>query len=231
MKLILNNNIIDLAKILSKYTKIYIVGGYVRDTLLKLKPKDIDLTSSLTLEELEKALKNSSYKIEIVNKNLGTAKITSGTFIYEYTTFRKDCYSKGKHYPQKVEFVKNLKTDSNRRDFTINAIYFDILNNKIIDPTTRGLLDLKKHCLAVVDNKTLNFDGERILRLIKYACKMNFKIDRETFNLARKNNKNVYNLSKNMLESYKVFYNSLPFFKKVRAKRILNKLYLKELFF
>ena len=223
-------NLINLAKILKPFATLYIVGGFVRNMLLKLPSEDIDLTSSLTIEELQNVLNNTSYKVDIKNKKFGTAKISCKNFTYEYTTFRKDYYNSGNHFPQKVSFIKSLTEDYLRRDFTINSIYYNILNNQIIDPSN-GLNDIKKRLVRIITLATLDYDGERILRMIKYSCLLNFKIEKDTFIKAKQNNKNVYALNKSMIELYKQFFNSLTYFKRSKAKKITKKLELKNIFF
>ena len=219
----INKNILELAQLIKPYATLYIVGGYVRDCLLNKTPNDLDLTSSLTISELEKVLKNTNFRVTITNKSFGTAKISLKNETYEYTTFRKDIYISGKHTPQQVEFVKNLTEDFSRRDFSINAMYYNILTNELIDPLN-AKEDLNKKILKQVGTQTLNFDGERILRMVKYACILNFKIDRPTFLSAKQNYKNVYCLNNNMIQLYKQEFLSMSFLKKIRAKRLLKQL-------
>ena len=171
--------------------KCYIVGGFIRNQLLNKKANDIDLCSSIETKNLHKFLKNTNF--EVVSKTIyETAKIKytnlNQTFYFEYSCFRKDFYSVAHgHTPIKIKPVTNLKADSNRRDFTINCIYFDIKNNKFIDPK-KGLKHLKNGIIKTVlhPKKTLKFDGERILRLIKLKAITNFKIDKKTLKYAIK---------------------------------------------
>ena len=225
----LSKNLIGLAKVLSPIATLYIVGGFNRDLLAGKKPKDIDLASKLTLLELKKALSKTNYKLKINNEKAGTATIFCENESYEYTTFRKDLYDKiGSHYPKKVEFIDSLEEDINRRDFTINAIYLDILSGEI-----KGAIlaknDIIGHVIRAINEETLNYDGERILRMIKYAVTLNFKIESKTFCMAKKNYKNVYSLNLNMIQSYKQYFNTLPFFKRLRARKLIKKLNLKNI--
>ena len=224
----LNSNLIDLANLLKPKADLFIVGGFIRDTLLNKKPNDIDLTSLLTVDELIEFLNGSKFKIEAKNKQFGTAKIVALKEKYEYTTFRSDTYYSGKHAPKAVIFVPNINEDYKRRDFTINAIYYNILKNEYFDPAN-GIKDLNQKVLREINAETLKFDGERILRLIKYYCELNLKIDKLTLIHAKQYSRNVYLLNQNMLNSYKQLFLKLPFFKKIRAKKLLKKLDLLNL--
>ncbi len=189
MKLKISENLIKLAKLVSKKASLYIVGGFVRNAYLGIGGTDVDLTSSLTPEELEKLTENTEIKIGNKQKKLGTVIITCGDEQYEHTTFRKDTYleNSGEHTPSKVEFIKDLKQDAKRRDFTINAIYYDILKDEIID-VYGGLSDLKKRMIRTVETPSFVFesDGLRILRMVRFACELNLRIARETFAIAKK---------------------------------------------
>ena len=230
MNIVLKNEIIELANLVSKKAQLYIVGGFVRDLLLNKNPSDVDLTSKLTIKELEDVLKDSKFSIKIKNEKLGTATITYKENCYEYTTFRKDYYSEnGCHFPNKVEFVKTLEEDMLRRDFTINAVYLNILTRQITG-IENGKNDVKKRILRQVNPTTLNYDGERILRMINYAVKYNLKIEKETMTCAQKNYKNVYKLNKNMLKLYEEYFNKLSFFKKLKTRFLLKKLNLNKIF-
>lgn len=191
-----------LAKMLEN--KLYIVGGFLRDNLLKTKNNDIDLCSHFTIKQLQEKLNNTCYKVEPTNIQFGTAKIICKNNTWEYCTFRKDVYSPtGKHSPKKVEFVSSLEEDCLRRDFTINAIYYDIAKNKFIDPLG-GKLDLENRLLKAVPPATsiLSNDGERLLRMAKFKAKLGLKIEDNTFLLAKQYCKNIKDLSKNTIDKF-----------------------------
>lgn len=206
----INQDLQNLSDIISKTSPLYIVGGFVRDSLLNIKNNDIDICSSLKLKELEALLKNTNYKISNCNYNFGTCKII-GKNTYEYATFRKDTYNlDGNHFPLSVEFCEDIKTDSTRRDFTINALYYDISNKKIID-FYNSQQDIKNKLLKALPpaENTLKYDAERILRMIKFCAKYNLDIEQSTLYWAKVYSKNLENLNKNIinkfLESTKTF--------------------------
>lgn len=188
MKIIVSENLQALAKKLKKYAPLYIVGGYVRNSLLGIQPSDVDLASKLTPERLIEILKDSKFEVKEVSKKLGTITIRCGKEIWEHTTFRRDNYdSTGRHIPKGVDFVEDVREDAKRRDFTINAIYYNILKDEIVDIYS-GVYDLQKHIIRCVETPSFVFqsDGLRILRMVRFACELNFKIDRATQNMARK---------------------------------------------
>ena len=214
----------QLAKILPN--SIYIVGGFVRDSLQKISSTDIDLCSNLTVEDLTKNLQNTNFEVVPNSLQFGTAKIKCNNLTFEYSTFRKDFYAtNGKHSPKKVEFVLSLEEDCLRRDFTVNAIYYDIKNNKIIDPLN-GKTDLENRLLKAVPpaDETLSIDGERLLRLAKFKAKMGFIVEDNTLNAAKKYSGNIFQLSKNTIEK---FLKSIAYFTKEQLKEI--KIFLEEL--
>jgi len=201
----INNELKELAKIFKENNStLYIVGGYVRDSLLNIKNKDIDLCSKSTLSEVESFLSKTECKFSITNESFGTAKISINGKSYEYTTFRKDYYDEsGSHCPKSVEFIRNIEEDAKRRDFTINAIYYDISSDKIID-FFNAQKDLSNCLLRAISpiEETLRYDGERILRMVKFETKLNFKIEKETWETAIKFENNLKTLSKIAIKKF-----------------------------
>lgn len=172
----------------------YLVGGYVRNSLLGKKCADEDLCSALTLTNLEKKLEGSEFSLKSKNKALGTCKIVCGEKSFDYATFRRETYAKG-HCPQSVEFVKDLHEDALRRDFTVNSIYYNINKDEIKDPFD-GFSDLKNKKIRAINENVLKDDGLRILRMIRLAGEYNFSIDKQTLLAAEKNISNIKDLSK-----------------------------------
>lgn len=171
----------------------YLVGGYVRNSLLGKNCEDEDVCSALTLSALEKKLAGSEFTIKNRNKVFGTCKIICGNKSFDYATFRKETYSRG-HCPDSVEFVKDLSEDANRRDFTINSIYYNINKGEIKDPFD-GMSDLKRKKIRSINSEVLNDDGLRILRMIRLAGEYNFSIEKQTFLNAQKNISNIKDLT------------------------------------
>lgn len=178
---------------------LYIVGGFVRDSLLKIKNKkgeDYDICSSAKPLQIAKILEKSEFKIEPLSKELGVLKIV-GEKKYEHATFRRETYTNESHIPTKVEFIKTLDEDAERRDFKINAIYFDILNEKIIDPLG-GQDDLNKKIITTTKDPRLVLadDPERIFRIIRISSSLGFEIGKNELKYAKKFAENVVYISR-----------------------------------
>lgn len=181
MQIEVPQSLIDLSKLFP--CPLYIVGGFVRNSIMGLPNEDIDIVSALKVEELEKILAGTKYKLKIKSKTLGSALITlENGDVLEYTTLRRDFYpNNGQHLPERVEFIQDVREDAKRRDFTCNAIYYDIKNEKILD-FYKGIEDIGRRVLKTVEtpNEVFSHDGLRILRLFRFQCELNFKIDKET---------------------------------------------------
>ena len=194
-----------LATVFKEHGKeLYIVGGYVRDAYLgvqSLLRDDIDLCSSVTPKELKKLLEGTSFEVKNLNEKLGTMLIF-GKRRYEYATFRKEIYETESHVPDKIEFIKSLEEDSKRRDFKINAIYYNILEGTFIDPLG-GLEDIKEQKITTVRAPKIVFndDPERILRLIRFACALGLNIPEEEIYYAQQNAYKIKFISKNRLKN------------------------------
>lgn len=127
--------------------KTYIVGGYVRNMLLGYDVNDVDIAGAMLVEDMKQLCLNNGYTAEIINKRLGTLLISKDNEQYEYTTFRKEVYDEsGKHKPEEVSFVDNPKDDAFRRDFTINAMFYDIIDGQLLD-YVNGQRDIKDESL------------------------------------------------------------------------------------
>ena len=193
---------IECSKSLKKLAKkfpceLYIVGGYVRNHLMGIEKEDVDICSKLTLAEVEQLLQGTEFVVKIKSKTLGSALIIAGNEKYEYTTFRRDFYAEGgNHMPERVEFIESIEEDAKRRDFTCNAIYYDIKNDKYLD-FYNGIGDIEKRILKTVEtpDEVLSHDGLRIFRLFRFQCELNFKIDKPTLVSAFKHKENLRDVS------------------------------------
>ena len=150
--------------------KAYIVGGYVRDKLLNINSSDIDITTSAKPKTIREI-----FNIKC-NDNLGSINIKTSSLNIDITTFRKESNYFG-HRPKKVVYIKDLKKDLKRRDFTINTICIDKDGN-IID-LLGGKKDLNNRLLRVVGNVKKKFteDPLRMLRIIRLSIIYDLKIN------------------------------------------------------
>lgn len=171
-------------------TPIYVVGGAVRDALFGYRRYDVDLAGELTPKELMDLLRGTVYEVVPTSMKLGTVKIIlpGEDSDYEYTTFRVDSYRGGEHRPREVKFSHDLNEDALRRDFTVNAIYWNVRDVKIEDPLN-GREDLRRKTLRATrdPNLVLAEDGLRILRLARFAAENGFHAEENTYRAAKEN--------------------------------------------
>lgn len=178
--MVLPENVISyLDKILQSGFDAYVVGGAPRDILMGKIPTDFDVATSATTEELKSVFKGERV-IETGVKH-GTLSIMYNGEIFETTTFRIDGEYSDNRHPDSVSFSRDIKTDLERRDFTVNAIAVSV-SGEIIDPFG-GIEDIKRGVIRCVGNAEKRFeeDALRILRAIRFASKTGFKIDKDTF--------------------------------------------------
>lgn len=184
--------LIELAQIFKKNKeKLYIVGGYVRNKLLGVPDMynlDIDVCSSALPEKVLSMLEKTEFSAGYMNKETGVVEIKKSIRV-EHATFRKEKYEfSGVHIPNNVEFIKDLNQDALRRDFRCNAIYYDILEEEIVDPLD-GFHDINNKIIQTTTNPAVIFndDAERILRMVRFASTLGFEIEKKTMKEAIKN--------------------------------------------
>lgn len=158
----------------------YIVGGCVRDMLMGKEPHDFDITTSAEPYEVQ-AIFPKTVPTGIKH---GTVTVIVEKTPIEVTTFRTESGYTDRRRPDKVEFVKNLKEDLSRRDFTVNAMAY---NHKtgVVD-YFGGKSDLENKILRTVGSAKERFseDALRILRLFRFASVLDFSIEENTFSSA-----------------------------------------------
>jgi len=184
---------VNLLKKLSKYGKTYFVGGYPRDILIeqilqeKYTKKDIDLCINLSADELKESLKLLNLNFKVLNDALGVYLVSYNDFNFEVACLRKDIDIGNGRKPKKIVFTKSIKVDSRRRDFTINALYFDPVNMIIYD-FYNAQQDIKTRTLRFIGNpsKRIQEDYIRILRFIKFKNKYNFNYIDKQYELLKK---------------------------------------------
>lgn len=156
----------------------YIVGGCVRDSILRLTPHDWDICTSATPNEVMSVFSN--YRIIPTGLKHGTVTVVIDNKPYEITTYRIDGEYEDSRHPQNVTFTKNLTEDLSRRDFTINAMAY---NPKVgVVDVFGGCEDLHKQILRCVGNPNDRFseDALRIMRAIRFAATYGLCIDLPT---------------------------------------------------
>ena len=152
----------------------YIVGGYVRDKLLGIKSKDIDICTSATPKDIKEIFKSSS------SPNYGSVNINYKSTNFDITTFRKEIRYIDNRIPVELKYIKNVKKDLLRRDFTINTLCINSKGELLDMLNIREDLDNK--IIKTVGNPRykLKEDSLRILRAIRFATLLDFEIEDKT---------------------------------------------------
>ena len=153
----------------------YLVGGCVRDLLLGHQPKDFDVATNATPEQVKALFRNS----RIIGRRFQIVHVRFGREIIEVTTFR------GPHDGENTQHVSDnvygtLEQDAWRRDFTINALYYTVNGFSIVDYTW-GMDDLQSKTIRMIGDPHVRFkeDPVRMLRAIRFAAKLDFKIQHD----------------------------------------------------
>lgn len=200
-----------ISKFIENKAEIYIVGGAVRDLLLERQVKDWDFTTNLTPEEMKKIFPKNSF----CNNAFGTFSILTGEEIFEVTTFRTERgYSDNRH-PDEVTWGKTLEEDLQRRDFTINALAIRMVEDKpeLID-LYNGQEDLKNKLIRTVGdpNERFNEDALRLMRAVRIAGQIGFKIEEKTLKSIQKNAHLITNVAGERIrdELFKILLSPTP---------------------
>lgn len=182
----------------------YVVGGCVRDSLLGIEPHDWDICTSATPQEVIDIL--TDYEVIPTGIKHGTVTAISTGMLslsdgYEITTFRCDGDYYDNRHPSSVEFVRDLREDLSRRDFTINAIAYSE-ETGVID-YNNGLYDLDNGVVACVGNPDDRFaeDALRIMRAMRFASTYGFSIDSVTAEAIHKNKDRLNNIAVERVQS------------------------------
>lgn len=182
-----------------QFPKTFIVGGAVRNMLLNVKITDTDIATEATPDQVVKLLKTARIKYSDAYKNLGVIVALKGAQKIEISTFRKEVYSKSR-FP-KVAFITSPKADSNRRDFTVNALYYNPITKEILD-YHNGLKDLQNKSLKFIGpaEKKITEDPLRIIRAYRFSLQYNLQISTDTQSTLNKNKVLINLISKTRVE-------------------------------
>ena len=161
--------------------KLFVVGGAVRDAILGKSPKDFDLATDAKPDEVLAIAKKGGLKTVEVGKQFGVVIIGG----HEIATFRKDI-GKGRR-PDSVDYT-DIEGDVKRRDLTINALFYDIDRDEIVD-LVGGIKDLKSKKIRTVGNAVERFDEDplRKMRALRFQGALGGKLGKETENALRQN--------------------------------------------
>ena len=160
----------------------YLAGGCVRDHLLGVEAKDYDVATSARPEEVQRIFPRVT---DITGKSFGVVRVMVGEEQFEVATFRQDGPYKDGRHPESVRFA-TAEEDAQRRDFTINGLFFDPVADRLID-YVGGEADLRAGTVRAIGNPLDRFteDHLRLLRAIRFATRLIFKIEPKTWEAIR----------------------------------------------
>lgn len=156
----------------------YFAGGCVRDHLRGVEPHDYDVATDAMPEEVASLFAG---RCDLVGKSFGVAIVREGGHMVEVATFRRDGpYLDGRH-PSSVTFT-NAEEDARRRDFTVNALFWDPVDGRILD-YVGGRSDIEARLLRAVGDPDRRFEEDRLrlLRAVRFAANLGFEIERGTW--------------------------------------------------
>ena len=168
----------------------YIVGGAIRDMLMGRTPKDFDISTAATPEEVRQIFGRRASRI--IGKRFRLAHVYCGRELFEVATFRrapgKNAQTQGEELPENLIVSDNVfgtsSEDAARRDFTVNALFYDPGKREIKDFTGQGLGDIEKGVVRAIGDPALRFEEDpvRLLRALKLVGQYDFSLDSATEN-------------------------------------------------
>ena len=195
-----------LKELTSHSYKAYIVGGFVRDYVLNIESNDIDITTNATPKQIKEVFEDSC----LPNEDYGSVTVVKKGIRFEITTFRKEIEYLNNRKPVEIKYIDDLYSDLLRRDFTINTLCMDEDGN-IID-LLFGMEDINNKIVRTVGDATSRFNEDclRILRAIRFATILNFKLSDEIINGIKETKYLIKKLSyyRKKSELDKIFTNS-----------------------
>lgn len=160
----------------------YLVGGGVRDLLLGREPKDFDVATDASPEEVRKVFRNC----RLIGRRFRLAHVYFGREIIEVATFRGDSEAGGERRSKDGLLIRDnvygsLEEDAWRRDFTINSLYYSVKDFSVVDHVG-GVADIKAGRIRIIGNAAERYreDPVRMLRAVRFSCKLGFVISKET---------------------------------------------------
>ncbi len=161
----------------------YLVGGSVRDLLLGREPKDFDVVTDATPQQVRELFRNS----RLIGRRFRLAHVRFGNEVVEVSTFRAphdDDHGAGHVVDGRIvrdNVYGSIDEDVWRRDFTVNALYYNIVDESVVD-YVNGMRDIKSGCIRLIGDPRRRFveDPVRLLRAVRFATKLGFRLGPDT---------------------------------------------------
>lgn len=182
----------------------FLVGGCVRDLLIGNKPKDYDITTNATPEEIIALFPKTFYEntygtvgVVTCGEDLGTVCSDESVKIVEVTPYRLETTYSDNRHPDEVKWSRDINDDLQRRDFTINAIAYNPVTRELIDPY-KGQSDIVSRTIRAVGDPNARFqeDALRLLRAVRFMSQLDFDIEGVTRESIEKNSHLLNNVSR-----------------------------------
>jgi len=201
----------------------YLVGGCVRDLLLKRTPKDWDIATNATPEQIQELFPDSFYENDFGTVGVKRETEDPALKVIEVTPYRTESTYSDKRRPDAVEFGQSLEEDLARRDFTVNAIALDDSKGQIIDPY-EGVKDIKDKVLRTVRDPEERFgeDALRLMRAVRLVAELGFALDNDTAVAIQKKAGNLRHVSRERIrdEFCRILLSDQPMMALVLAQRL-----------
>lgn len=176
----------------------YLIGGCVRDLCMGITPKDWDITTNATPEQVvplfEKAVHENNFgMVAVVDEE---EPLDSPYRTIEVTTYRSETTYSNNRHPDSIMYASTLAEDVKRRDFTMNALAYDVTHQEIIDHYN-GIEDIRNHRIITVGDAHERFDEDalRILRALRFSAQLKFNIEEKTEQAIFDHAKNLTSIS------------------------------------
>ena len=202
----------------------YLVGGCVRDIISGKKPKDWDVTTNAKPDQITSLFPKTFYEndygtVGVVNENTDDETLK----IVEVTPYRIEGVYSDKRRPDQVTFTEKIEDDLKRRDFTVNAIAYDISKGQIIDPY-KGQEDIKDKTIKTVGvpHDRFSEDALRILRAVRLSVELGFTINKDTADAIKKESAGLEEIAKERIrdEFIKIINSSSPMIGIILAQKL-----------
>ncbi|MFW5960205.1 MAG: CCA tRNA nucleotidyltransferase [Chitinivibrionales bacterium] len=171
----------------------FFVGGYVRSMVMnRVEPDDdIDIATNAVPDQIKGMFRN----VIGVGEHFGVVLVIINGISYEVATFRSDSGTYDGRHPQGVEFG-SIEADAERRDFTVNSLYYDPVNRRVLD-YTGGREDIQRGVLRAIGDPEQRFreDYLRLLRGIRFSARLSFRVEEKTYQAAKRNAAGIRSVS------------------------------------
>lgn len=169
----------------------YLAGGCVRDFLRGEIPKDYDIATTASPEEIEKLFS----KTLPIGKQFGVVLVVCEGKSFEVATFRREGpYRNGRH-PSEIAFT-TPEEDARRRDFTVNGLFYDPFKKQVLD-YVGGKEDIERRVIRAIGDPEIRFEEDklRLLRAVRFAANLNFTIEKKTWETMQRYRAKIYEVS------------------------------------